>query len=353
LRSKIKRSLAVSCVQISLILGVSTSKEMFNGLSTARQVVIGCGEGEYLAGKTAVVTGGNSGIGLETCKALASAGCKVILCSRSVPAGEKAVRDEIVKSGLGGYVAKSENIVVKALDLASLQSTKAFADGILATEPRIDFLVLNAGIMALPSLERTDTGFEKQIGVNHFGHYYLTRLLLPKMLEQSHPSRVVTVASSAHSFGEVFPDDLNYRKGRAYSAWAAYGQTKGANILFAKGLADRLQKKNSNIASVSIHPGVIRTNLWRASFLNQLASFLVTSKSIPQGAATTVYACVAPQIQEVDMQGAYLDDCKAATPTTATCRDATGEMRERLWVATESELSAALREAGLPELPPF
>jgi hypothetical protein len=91
----------------------------------------------------------------------------------------------------------------------------------------------------------------------------------------------------------------------------------------------------------------------RASFFNQLASFLVTSKSIPQGAATTVWACLAPQVQEADMQGAYLDNCKAATPTTASCRDANGEMRERLWIATDAELSKALREAGLPELPPF
>jgi len=111
---------------------------------------------------------------LETCKALASAGCKVILCSRSLSAGEKAVQDEIVQAGLGGYVAKKDNVVVKALDLASLQSTKALADDILSTEPRIDFLVLNAGIMALPSLERTDAGFEKQLGVNHFVRNFFT-----------------------------------------------------------------------------------------------------------------------------------------------------------------------------------
>jgi len=95
------------------------------------------------------------------------------------------------------------------------------------------------------------------------------------MLSQTHPSRVVTVASTAHSMGDVFPDDLNYRNGRSYSAWAAYGQSKGANILFAKGLADRLKKKNSNIASVSLHPGVIRTNLWRFPF----SSLLILSRN--------------------------------------------------------------------------
>lgn len=138
--------------------------------TTAKQIVDACGEGKYLKGKTAIVTGGNSGIGLETCKALASAGAKVILCSRDIKVGYEAIQGEIQEKGHGGYVVRdTSNIFVKQLDLSSLASVKSFSEDILATEERIDFLVLNAGIMALPTRETTEVGFEKQLGVNHFG----------------------------------------------------------------------------------------------------------------------------------------------------------------------------------------
>ncbi len=199
---------------------------------------------------------------LETVKALASAGARVILCSRSVSAGEKAIKEEIIQPGHGNYTVDASNIVVKALDLNSLQSIKTFADEFNRTEERLDFLVCNAGIMALPNLEHTDAGFEKQIGVNHYGHFYLTKLILDKMLASPDTAgRIVVLASSAHTMGMVDVKDLHYTKGRQYRAWEAYGQSKLANILFAKGLADRL--KDSPATAVSVHPGVIQTNLWR------------------------------------------------------------------------------------------
>lgn len=201
---------------------------------------------------------------METCKALASAGARVILCSRSVGAGQKAVTEEIAVEGHGGYVVDPSNIVVKALDLQSLASIKTFADEFKSTEPRLDFLVLNAGIMALPSLEYTDAGFEKQIGVNHFGHFYLTQLLLQKMTDDtSSAGRIVSLSSTAHDFGRLDYDDLHYKKGRRYAGWPAYGQSKLANILFPKELADRLKEKSPHVTAVSVHPGVIQTNLWR------------------------------------------------------------------------------------------
>ena len=201
-------------------------------------------------------------IRLETCKALAHAGACVILCSRSVAAGETAVKDELVKSGHGGYTVDTANVVVKALDLCSLASIKAFTQDFLATEQRLDFLVLNAGIMALPKLEFTDAGFEKQIGVNHFGHFYLTKLLQQKMLDTPNTAgRIVVLSSSAHSMGSVNPSDLHYTKGRSYAGWEAYGQSKLSNLLFAKALADRL--KGTPLTAVSVHPGVIKTNLWK------------------------------------------------------------------------------------------
>lgn len=311
-----------------------------------------------MTGKTAVVTGGNSGIGLEACKALASAGCRVILCSRTVKAGEAAIADEIAKLGHGGYAVDPCNIVVKQLDLVSLQSIKSFADDILLTEARIDFLVLNAGIMALPKLERTDSGFEKQIGVNHFGHFYLTLLLLGKMSQQCEAadpihSRIVVLSSVAHSFGDVDSNDLHYTKGRKYSPWSAYGQSKAANILFTKGLADRLKKKSLAISAVSLHPGEIQTNLWRASFVNRIIGSFLTKKTIPQGAATTVWACVCPRVETEGLQGQYLADCGPTVPTSACCKDATGSVREKLWKASWEDVNDALKKVGLPEVPPF
>lgn len=199
---------------------------------------------------------------METCKALAHAGARVILCSRSVDAGKKAIQDEIVKAGLGGYVVDGNNVIVKQLDLNSLKSIKTFADEFLKTESRLDFLVLNAGIMALPKAEYTDAGFERQIGVNHFGHAYLTQLLLEKMLnDKTSSGRIVALASTAHTMGKVVCEDLHYKKGREYRGWDSYGQSKMANILFAKGLADELT--GTHVTAVSVHPGVIQTNLWR------------------------------------------------------------------------------------------
>ncbi len=150
--------------------------------STAKDVVEAFGARSSLEGKTAIVTGGNSGIGLETCKVLAYFGCRVIMCSRSVENGIKVIDSEIKASGVGEYVCEDvSNIVVKELELEDLTSVKRFADDIIATEKRIDYLIFNAGIMALPTLEFTKHGFEKQIGVNHFGHFYLFRLLRDKI----------------------------------------------------------------------------------------------------------------------------------------------------------------------------
>lgn len=146
----------------------STAKDVLNFYNTD------------LSGKTAIVTGANSGIGLETCKALASVGCRIIMACRNVEAGRNAVESEIKSMGEGGYSVPDPDVEVKELDLNDLVSVEKFAENMLL-EPRIDFLINNAGIMALKNLEFTKQGFEKQIGVNHFGHFHLTSLLLPKM----------------------------------------------------------------------------------------------------------------------------------------------------------------------------
>lgn len=330
---------------------MSSGKELgLGGWSTAKQVLDTFGTEKYLHGKTAIITGGNSGIGLETAKALASAGAKVILCSRSVKAGEEAVKQEVLQNGLGGYRVTDPSLIqVAALDLSSLASVKSFANEFLTQHSSLDLLVLNAGIMALPQREETDAGFEKQIGVNHFGHFYLTQLLIDCMkrtvdLTKDRRGRVVVLSSVAHQYGSVKPEDLHYTKGRQYKPWEAYGQSKLANLLFAKGLADRL--KGTGITAVSVHPGVIATNLWRQSFINRILGKFIKNKSIPQGAATTIYACVAPRVDTDGLRGAYLSDCGSVAPNKEGL-DEDGQLRNQLWEATEKQLAVAVEKAGL------
>ena len=199
----------------------------------------------YVArGGVAVVTGGNSGIGAESAKALLDAGCFVVLACRDEAAGERALSEMGAAAGCAR---------VQKLDLADLDSVSAACSEIAAKEGRVSLLLNNAGVMATPQ-EKTKQGFELQIGTNHLGHFALTRLLLPLIEDDG---RVVTVASTAHTMGSVDTGDLNFATGdRKYSPWGAYGQSKAANILFAKGLADQLKEAGSNVLSVSLHPGV-------------------------------------------------------------------------------------------------
>ena len=259
--------------------------------------------------------------------------------------GETAIEEEIKKEGCGGYVVDASNIKVMALDLSSLSSIKEFASQFLANENRLDFLVLNAGIMALPKLEFTDAGFEKQIGVNHFGHFYLTQLLQKKIQETPNTSgRIVVLTSVAHKHGEIVSEDLHYTKGRQYNGWKSYGQSKLANLLYAKALADRL--KGTNITAVAVHPGVIQTNLWNQSLISKLIGNLITSKTIPQGAATTIFACVAPRVGTDCLRGAYLEDCSPSLPSKSG-QDEDKILRNKLWTATEEQLAFATKKAGL------
>lgn len=132
--------------------------------------------------------------------------------------------------------------------------------------------------MALPTCEFTRDGFEKQIGVNHFGHAYLTSLLLPLLKNQKTDSRIVILTSTAHSMGSVIPTDLHFKNGRKYTPWGAYGQSKLANLLYAKSLADKL--KGTNCTAVSVHPGVISTGLWKSSgwLVETLAGIFISDK---------------------------------------------------------------------------
>lgn len=198
------------------------------------------------AGRTVIVTGANSGLGLITARELARVGAKTILAVRNTAKGDEAAAT-MTGPGFGP-------VEVRKLDLQDLASVRAFADGFSGSGDGIDVLVNNAGIMAVPYALTVD-GFESQIGTNHLGHFALTNLLLPKISE-----RVVTVSSMMHLFGRINLKDLNW-KARPYLAWPAYAQSKLANLLFTKELQRRLDAAGSPVKAITAHPGYSATNL--------------------------------------------------------------------------------------------
>jgi NAD(P)-dependent dehydrogenase (short-subunit alcohol dehydrogenase family) len=226
-----------------------------------------------LAGRTVVVTGANSGIGLAAARELARAGARVVLAVRDTAKGERAA------------AAMTGSREVRALDLADLASVRAFAD---AWDGDLDILINNAGVMALPQ-RRTADGFEMQIGTNHLGHFALTNLLLPRITD-----RVVTVSSGLHRIGRLDVDDLNWER-RGYSRWGAYGQSKLSNLLFTLELQRRLVAAGSEVRAVAAHPGYANTNLHgRTENPLQHAVMWIGNRTLAQsdamGALPTLYA---------------------------------------------------------------
>lgn len=288
--------------------------------STAEQAL----QGQSLAGKTAIVTGATSGIGTETARVLANAGATVVLAVRNVKAGEALAKS------LG------KNVEVQALELGDLKSVKAFTDAWLASGRPLHLLVNNAGIMATPKGE-TAQGFELQVGTNHLGHFALTTALLP-VLEKSAPSRIVALSSDLHKRGngarlvaalEKKPTD--------YSPFGAYGDSKLANVLFARALARRLP---AGVEVFSVHPGVINTNLSRSmGVLGAIYRAVggLFMKSIPQGAATSVYAATAPELK--GQSGAYLSNC-AVAPASSEGSDAA--LAEKVWALSERAIQPSV-----------
>jgi NAD(P)-dependent dehydrogenase (short-subunit alcohol dehydrogenase family) len=228
------------------------------------------------AGRTAVVTGSNSGIGRAAAAALAAKGAHVVLAVRNLDKGHAAAQ------------AMSGSTEVRELDLASLDSIRAFAAG---WDGEIDLLINNAGIM-IPPLSRTADGFELQFGTNHLGHFALTNLLLEHVT-----GRVVTVSSGAHLWGKIDFDDLNWER-RSYKRWRAYGQSKLANLLFCAELQRRLSAAGSTVLSNAAHPGYASTNLQFHSEHGLMERFMVVgNRLIAQdengGAEPTLYAALA------------------------------------------------------------
>ncbi len=202
------------------------------------------------SGRTVLITGANSGLGLRSAEALATAGAKVLLGCRN--ATKAAVALDAVKA-----VATGAPPEVVSIDLADLDSVKTAAEQVDGMVDRLDVLMNNAGVMAIP-LNRTAQGFEAQLGTNHLGHFALTGRLLPALLRADAP-RVVTTSSHAHRVGKMHWDDLNWERG--YKRWGAYGQSKLANLLFMRELDRRATAHETALLSAAAHPGYAATHL--------------------------------------------------------------------------------------------
>ena len=298
-----------------------------------------------LGGRTAIVTGANSGIGVETARGLARLGAHVVLACRTVAKGEATIA-ALDQDDPG--IAK--NMTALALDLSDLASVRAFAAAFADGDPRrrLDVLVGNAGVMGVPQSRRTADGFESHLGINHLGHFLLATLMLPHLeaaAARTGDARVVTVSSDFHHFGELDLDDLMKDRPGAYSPLKGYCASKLANVLFASELQRRLDAAGAagaGITSTSLHPGGIITGItrnWFPSFLNPVIRVLCLPflKTLEEGAATTIHAAAAPSLKGVG--GAFLADC-GATPPSAAAQDA--ELARGLWEASEKLTGGAI-----------
>ena len=280
--------------------------------STAADVVAGID----LTGKTAIVTGGYSGLGLETVRALASVGAAVVVPARR----PEHARDVLEAAGLTP-TAERGDVSVAELDLADQASVKEFAAGFLAgtapgTSRSLDILINNAAIMASPE-HRVGPGWESQFATNHLGHFALTNLLWPA-LAAAPGARVVSLSSTGHKLSKIRFDDINFDSG--YDKWRAYGQAKTANALFAVQL-DALGR-DFGVRAFAVHPGGIMTELQRhlpreemisAGWMDADGKLDPRFKTPAQGAATSVWAATAPALE--GMGGVYCEDCDIAEAT--------------------------------------
>jgi len=279
-------------------------------------------------GRIAIVTGANSGIGLETARVLAQKGAHVILACRNQEKGKAACAD--IKQG--NPRAKVE---FQPLDLSSLESVKTFAEDFISVQQRLDLLINNAGIMMLPSLRRTIDGFELQFGTNHLGHFALTGRLLSLLLQTAN-SRIITVSSVMHRYGPLHFDNLHAEK--SYSPTKAYGYSKLANLLFMRELHRRCRQSSSSTLSSAAHPGSTRTNLqqYKPSF-RWMMSLPFMAQGPPAGALPTLYAATARNVAGGDYYGPQGWFEMTGPPATASMSKHAydEEASQRLWKLSE------------------
>jgi NAD(P)-dependent dehydrogenase (short-subunit alcohol dehydrogenase family) len=274
--------------------------------STAAEVLAG----HDLSGMTALVTGGTSGIGTETARALAAAGARVVITARDKAKAEEAL-DRLHQ------LASNAAFEYALVDLGSLDSVRQASADILERFPVINILINNAGVMATP-FGRTVDGFETQFGTNHLGHFLLTNLLARALIAGA-PSRVISLSSASHQRGDVQWEDINFET-QPYETVSAYAQSKTANVLFAVELERRLRAHG--VHAYAVHPGVIPTNIRRhlpPEMLEMLKAHAASNpsmeKTIEQGAASTVWA--ATSADREGKGGSYIQDCSVAVPGEA------------------------------------
>jgi len=318
----------------------------FDRQSTAREVM----DGHDLTGLTAVVTGGATGIGVETVRALADGGAEVVIAARRPALADDVIAD-IDRTAAG-------RTTFEMLDLSDLSSVRAFADR--WQQRPLNILVNNAGVMACPQ-DVTKDGLERQIGTNHFGHFLLTTLLMPALeagaQTSGRTSRVVSLSSSAHRRSDIRWDDPHFRDG-GYDKWAAYGQSKTANALFAVGLTRSFQDRG--VLANAVMPGGILTPLQRhlpieeqraMGWLDENDKAVAGFKDTEQGASTSVWAAVGPELEGVG--GLYLEDCAQAAPWSED-RPYSGFMpyaldpdsADRLWALSEDTVAGTSEPAS-------
>jgi NAD(P)-dependent dehydrogenase (short-subunit alcohol dehydrogenase family) len=281
-------------------------------------------------GRTAIVTGANTGLGLETARALAEKGATVVLAVRNLDKGRAAI---------AGITARSPRarVALQSLDLTSLASVRRAAGEIGAAHPRIDLLVNNAGVMYTPE-SRTADGFELQLGTNHLAHFALTGLLLPRLLE-ARGSRVVSVSSIGHRIrSEIDLDDLAFEKG--YGRVAAYGRSKLANLLFTYELQRRLAGAGAQTSALAAHPGLSATELLRNSpaILRVLELPLrPLAQSAAMGALPTLRAATDPAAAggEYYGPGGFAEAWGHPVRVASSARSHDADLQRRLWKASE------------------
>ena len=291
------------------------------------------------SGRLALITGASSGLGLETARALVRRGATVVLGCRSRQRSEQA-RTSLLADAAGGAIDLLD------LDLADLASVRAAARELADRYGRLDLLINNAGVMGLPR-SLTSDGFEMQFGVNHLGHFALTMALLP-LLRAGPASRVVTVTSGAQYFGRIAFDDLQGE--RRYDRWAAYGQSKLANVMFALELQHQLLAAGADVLSLAAHPGIARTNLQPASvaasgsWFEPLAYRVMgpLMQSSAMGALPQLFAATAPAARPGGHYGpdqlGGMRGYPKEVPVAPAATD--GQQRLKLW-----QLSEQLTEA--------
>jgi NAD(P)-dependent dehydrogenase (short-subunit alcohol dehydrogenase family) len=280
--------------------------QAFGAESTTDQVL----EGVDLRGKRILVTGTSAGLGVETARALAARGAHIVGAARDLAKAQLATESVRAQAVNGG------GLELVQLDLASLASVRSCAQALLAAGKAFDVIIANAGVMACPQGKTAD-GFETQFGTNHLGHFVLINRLAPLLKPGS---RVVNLSSSAHSLADVDLDDPNFER-TEYSEWIAYGRSKTANALFA--LEFDRRHRDAGVRAIAVHPGGIRTELTRhltPPVMQQLTGLMGPDqtaalasakwKSIPQGAATSVWSAVVADAQTVG--GRYCEDCQIA-----------------------------------------